>query len=74
MARKNKMEGAVPGAGRKPKPEKTNKVAFYLSDEAIEVLKTVPRMEKSQFVSQAIVDKSGKLPDHENIRGKDYYK
>ena len=54
------MEGPVPGAGRKPKEQKTTKVALYLSEEAITVLNNVPRMEKSDFVSKAIVEKGSK--------------
>ncbi|GHE34981.1 hypothetical protein [Sphingobacterium griseoflavum] len=51
MARKNGMEGAIPGAGRKG--DGKHKVAYKISDKAKAIIDT--KDNKSDFVSKAIV-------------------
>lgn len=55
MARKNKLEGAIPGAGR-PK-ENTGKVTLsvMVTPEAKSIIESLPRMERGDFVSKAIL-------------------
>lgn len=51
MARKNKLEGPIPGAGRKGKGK--IKVSYKISEEAAEIVSK--QTNKSAFVSEAII-------------------
>lgn len=53
--RKNKIVGAIKGAGRKKQDDtKTELLNVRISDEARQALNSLPRMERGQLVDQLI--------------------
>lgn len=55
--RKNKIVGAIKGAGRKKeKDTKTELLNVRISDEARQALNSLPRMERGKLVDQLIRD------------------
>lgn len=55
--RKNKIVGAIVGAGRKPKVDKKSEfLNIRISDDAKKALQTLPRMERGKLVDQLIRD------------------
>lgn len=55
MARKNKLEGPIPGAGRPVVNNDKVILNVRISKEAKEMIEKLPRMERGDFVSKAIL-------------------
>lgn len=61
--RKNKIEGAIKGTGRKKDTTQRIFLNVRITEEANEALKNVPRMQRGAYISQLILNASTNTED-----------